>query len=196
MNGLASHLDIKGLLPQAASSAFLTNCPSRITAEHIFILYLITVGLHPPEEFIQSNYRIFFRLCRTTLPDLVFHFLAQVAVRLEDRYLVAGRVPHDQILEPSHLVTSPACDSSVIYGLALVRNHKILAYTYDLAKTSAYRACSQRTVEAEKIFIRLCELDTISFEPVDKGFDRRSALKIFLSHIQAALTLVKRSLYR
>ena len=130
------------------------------------------------------------------LPYKVLHFLAEVAVWFEDRYAISCGIPDELILEPAHLVSSPASYGTVIYGLALVRNDKVLAYTYYLAKTAAYRACSKRAVEAEKVFIRLGKLNSIRLEAVYELPDHRTTFIKFLSDIHGAAAFLKRSLYR
>ena len=177
---LSSYLHIQGFLPQTASSAFAAYSPARITAEHIFILNLISVRLHPFEELVQTNDRIFFSLGRSSFPDNILDFLTEIAVRFEYRDAVSGRVAYQLILEPSHLVTSPAGNRSVVNSLAFVRNHQVLTDTYYLAETSTDRTSAQRAVETEKIFIRLGEFDTVSFKTIDEFLQyHRSIVEFF-----------------
>ena len=94
--------------------------------------------------------------------------IRQIVPRLENRYAILLRIPDKLVLEPAHLLPSPAGDGTVVDALALVRNHEILADANYLSETSAHRACPEGTVEAEHIFVRLSESHPVRFEPVDK----------------------------
>ena len=52
---LSCDLHIQCILAEAASSTFIAHSPAGIAAQHVFILHLVTVGLHPPEEFIKTD---------------------------------------------------------------------------------------------------------------------------------------------
>ena len=90
-----------------------------------------------------------------SLPYEILDLLAEIAVWLEDRNAISDGIPHKMILEPTHLLASPACYGSIVYRLALVRDHQVFADAYYLAQATAYRTGSQRAVETEKIFVWL-----------------------------------------
>ena len=75
---------------------------------------------------------------------------------------------YEIVLEPSHLFPSPAGYCSIVYALALVRDHKVLADSDDFAQSSAHRTRSEGAVEAEHIFVRLAEGYPVCLESVDK----------------------------
>ena len=85
MYGLSSHLHIKSLLAQTASSAFAADRLAGITAQHVLILYLVSVSLNPPEEFVQTDDRVFFRFRSISLPYEVLDLLAEIAVWFKNR---------------------------------------------------------------------------------------------------------------
>ena len=108
-------------------------------------------------------------------PDYVLLRLSKLAVRLEDGNPLLFGIEDKLILEPAHLLPSPARYGSVVDALCLVRHHKVLAYADYLSKPPAHRACPQRTVETEKVFVRPPERDSVQFksgaEPDKAGGD-------------------------
>ena len=183
MDILSSYLHIQSLLAQAAATAFAADSPAGVAVEHILILYLVSVRLDPLEELVKADHGLFLCLGLAAFPDQVLDLLAQIAVWLENRYVIFYRILYELILEPSHLVSPPACYGSVIDGFALVRHDKIFAYAYDLSQAATDRACSQRTVEAEKIFVRPGELHPVGLEPVDELLHHRFLARHLLSYI-------------
>ena len=146
--------------------AVVAYCPSGEAAEHIFILNLVAVSLHPFEKLIDAHYRMLVPLNAVSLPDSIFLFFCQIAPRLEYSNMVPVGVFHDLVFEPAHLLPSPARNRPIIDALRLVRYHQILADADDFAKAAAGRAGTQRAVEAEKIFIRLPKRHSVQLEAV------------------------------
>jgi hypothetical protein len=62
----------------------MTYRPAGIPAEHIFVLDLVPVRLHPTEELIESYDRILFRFRSISLPNEILYLLAEIAIRFED----------------------------------------------------------------------------------------------------------------
>ena len=179
----ATDLHIQGVLSQTTSSALAADGLTGITAEHIFVLDLISVCLNPSEKLVQANYGLLFSLGGITLPDKILDVLTKVAVRLEYRNIILHGITDKLILEPSHLISSPARNRAIIYCLALVRNHQVLADAYYLPQTSADRACSKRTVEAEKIFIGLAEDYSVCLETVYERLHDSIVTSLFRSYV-------------
>ena len=168
MDSLSCHLYIKGLLPQTAATTLMTHGLSGISSKHVFILDLISVGLHPPKKLIESDNRVVLSFSRASLPYLILNLLTQIAIRLKDRNAIPHRILHYLVLEPSHLVTSPASNCPVINGLTLVRYHEILADSYNLSKAATLLTCAEGTIEAEHILIWLAECHSIRLKTVHK----------------------------
>ena len=72
------------------------------------------------------------------------------------------------VLEPAHLLPSPACNGTVVNALGLVRNHEVLADPDNLSESAANRACAERAVEAEQVFVALAECDPVKLQPLGK----------------------------
>ena len=166
MNVLAPYLYIKGLPAESASATLIADCPAGIAAEHIFILNFIAVGFHPLEEFVESDYGFLLSGRRHSLPDYIFDLSAEVAVRLKDRNSILGGIAYQLVIEPAHLLSPPAGNGTVIYGLALVRNYKVFADTDDLSESATHRTGSKRAVETEQVLIRLGELHSVRLKAV------------------------------
>ena len=183
MDILSSDLDIQRLLAKPAAAALAADSLAGISVKHVLVLNLVSVRFHPTEELVKAYDRILLGFTRATLPDLVPDLLAEVAVRLEYGNLVLYGIAYYQVLEPAHLFAPPACDRSIINGLALVRNHQILAYTDDLSQTAAHRTGSERAVKAEEVLVRLGELHPVSLKPVDELLCLRLPVLELLAHI-------------
>ena len=69
MDILASDLDIEGILPQAAALAFPADSPSGKSAQEIFVLNLVFIGLNPPEEFIEPDEGFLLGVSLASFPD-------------------------------------------------------------------------------------------------------------------------------
>ena len=171
INILSSDFDIECIFPETAAMALMTHCPPGITAQEIFVLDFIPVGLDPLEEFIDTDegFLLSFRLL--ALPDEILDLLGKIAIRFENRNAILVRDTYKMVLEPSHFLTLPARNGPVIYAQRLVRDHKVFAHAYYLAKSTAYGACTKRAVETEHILIRFAERHSISLKPVDKALD-------------------------
>ena len=169
----------------------MTGRLARISAEQIAVLYLVAVLAHPFEELLEPDNAMFFILGRATLPYLGSYFIAEIAPWFEDRYAVTFRIGYELIFEPAHFLTAPAYDGSVVYGFALVRHYQILAYALDTPKSATYGAGAQRAVEAEEIFVRLAEYDTVCLEAL-----RELAHDAILPYQQAPVALREGRLYR
>ena len=154
-------------------------------------MHLISIGLDPTEELVETDDGILFRVSRTSLPYLVTNLLTEVAVWLEDRDLILEGIIDYQVLEPAHLLTSPACDRSVVDALALVWHHEIFTDAYDLAQSATHRTRSQRTVETEQIFIRSRKLHAVRLKTVYKLLESDAGICIFHTDKHCALSLVK-----
>ena len=74
------------------------------------------------------------------------------------------------VLEPAHFVSTPAGDGSVVDSFGLVRHDEVFAYADYFAQTATDRAGSQRAVEAEHIFIRHLEGNTVKLEGRREAF--------------------------
>ena len=196
MDSLAANLHKESLPPETASTTLTADSLAGITAEHIFVLNLIPVGFNPPEELIEADDWLFLGLSRISFPYQILDALTQVAVRLKYRNAIPDGVLDNLVLEPAHLVSSPACNSPVIYCLALVWNHQILAYTDDLSKSTADRACSERTIETEKIFIRFAEHNSIRLKTVYELLQDNIFSCFFRPYIYGSVPSVKSSFHR
>ena len=91
--------------------------------------------------------------------------LGKLAVRLKDGDAEAVCILYQLVLEPAHLVPSPAGDGAVVYALGFVRNHQVLAYPHNLSQAAANGAGTQRAVETEQILVRLPEGDSVKLKP-------------------------------
>ena len=70
------------------------------------------------------------------------------------------------VLEPAHLLASPAGYGAVVYALAFVGDDQVLAYADDLSQSAAYGAGPERAVETEHILVRLPERQPVRLEAV------------------------------
>ena len=165
----SSDLDIKRVLAQPAAMAVGTGRPARETAEHVLVLYLISLRLDPAEELIYADKGILLPLGGNSLPYLALDLVGELAVWLEHRDAVTLRYGDKMVLEPAYLLTSPARDGAVVNALGLVRDHEVLADADYLAKAPAGRTRAQRAVEAEHVLIGTPEGDPVEFETVHEG---------------------------
>ena len=163
---LPADLHIQCLRSQSRAVAGVTCGPAGEPAEHVLVLDLVPVGLNPLEELVDSDEGTVIPLNTVCVPDDVLDLLRQIAVRLKNRNPITRRHLDQMIPEPAHRLAFPTGYGSIVNAFSLVRNHKILADPDDLAEPSADRACSQRAVEREKIFIRLPEGHSVQFEAV------------------------------
>ena len=161
---LFAHADPEGLLAQAASPAGAAFGASAEAAEHVLVLYLVALGLHPVEEFLDSHYGILVAFDGMSVPDGFLHLFGKVAPGFEDRDAVAVGHLDQMVPEPAHLLAAPAGYGPVVDALRLVGNHQVLADVYDLSEAAADRTGAKRRIEAEKIFVGLAEHDAVEFE--------------------------------
>ena len=125
----------------------MTGRTSGKTAEHVFVLDFVAVGLDPGEELIDAYDRVLVPVDAVPVPDSVLYFLREVAVWFEDRNIVPFSHLDEVILEPAHLVSPPACDRAVVNALALVRHDQVLADSDYLSQSATHRAGPEGTVE-------------------------------------------------
>ena len=170
MNILPAHPDIESFFPQSAPATVATDGLAAVTAEHIFILYFVFVLVHPFEKLVDADDGVFLVCGRTTFPNLGFLDLGEVAIGFKNRYSVLFGVSDEQFVEIFHLFASPAGNGLVIDASAFVGYDQVFAYAYDFAQASANRTGSQRTVETEKVFIRLAKCYSVHFEAVAELF--------------------------
>ena len=156
--------DPEGLAAQAGAAAGRARGAAAEAAEHVFELDLVALALHPGEELVDAEDRRVVALDVFAVPDQVLGLVGEVAIRLEDGDVVAGRDLDQVVLEPAHLIAAPAGDGPVVDALGLVRHHEVLADADDLAQAAAGRAGAQRRIEAEQEFVRLAENDAVPLE--------------------------------
>ena len=172
MDVVSADLDPERLAAQAAAAAGRTGGAAAEAAEHVFILNLVALGLHPGEEIIDAyeGVRLSFDIFR--IPDQVLRLAGKIAVGFKDgNAVVIGRCDQ-HVLEPVHLLAAPAGDGPVVDAFRLVRNDEILADADDLAQAAAGRAGPQRGIEAEQVFIRLPEADPVPLETAAEVLQR------------------------
>ena len=163
---LPAHADVQRLLPEPAAAAGVAGGPAGIPAEHVFVLDLVAVLVHPFEELVDAHDGALVHHA-TALggPEGPLLLLRELAVRDEDRDIVLFGILDHEVLEPAHLVAAPAGHGSVVDALGLVRHDEVLADADDLSQATAHGARPQRAVEAEQVLVRLAERHPVEFKP-------------------------------
>ena len=187
----AADFYVHGVLAKPAAAAFAAGRPSAEAAEHIFILYLVAVLLHPLEELADSDYGIFIAFDVTGIPEDVFLLCRELAIGSEYRDAIAVGAADKLLLEPNHLVALPAGDCPVINGFCLVGDHQILAYAYDFPQPAAYRTGTEGAVETEHVFVGHAEGHSVGLEGCRETFPGT----VLTGHVKSSATCRKRMVY-
>ena len=151
------HSHIEGFLFQTASVTARTLGLPAETAEHIFELDFILLSLHPLKKLIYSDRTV--RLLRNTpdIPEYILLLFREFAIWGKNIQSQGLGILDKNILEPTHLLPSPAGYGPIVYALCLIRHHQVLTNANHLPKSPAVRTGSDGTIEAEHIVIRLFE---------------------------------------
>ena len=148
---------------------------------------LVLVRLDPFEELIQTDDGFLFSIGLETVPYQIPFIFRKVAVRLEHAKVMFVGIFHHLILEPAHLLPSPACYGPIVNAFALVRHDQFLADTDDLPQAATVRTGSERTVETEHILVRFLKSHPVSLEPAHEPAES----SIVRLEIQGTVTLFK-----
>ena len=161
---LGRDLNVESLLAQAGTVALGAVGTPAEAVLHKLVLYLVSLGVDPFEEFVDAHYAFFISLYAMPVPDNVLFLFGQVAVGFEGPYAVAGCDVDEMLGEPSHLVSPPAGDGSVVDAAGLVGDHQVFADADYLSEAAADGAGAQRGVEAEEVVVWFAEGDSVEFE--------------------------------
>ena len=161
---LGRDLNVESLLSQAASMALGAIGTPAETVLHELELYLVSLGMYPFEEFIDTHDALFISLDAMAVPDNILFLFGQVAVGFKGTDAIARCDVHQMLGEPSHLIASPTGNGAVVDAACLIGHYQIFADAYDFAEAAADGAGSEGGIETEQVVVGFAEGDSVEFE--------------------------------
>ena len=160
----AADPDVERLFAQPASAAGAAGGFARIAGEHIPVLNLVALALHPFEEAVDTYDLFVFG----SFPEQLFLLRGELAVGFVNREVVFICIQGDVILEPLHHLAPPAGDRVVVDAARRIGHHQRFVHADYLAEPAADRAGPDGVVVAEKMLAGLFEPDSVRLEEVGK----------------------------
>ena len=144
-----ANLDIVGFFLQSGAVTLRTRGLATITAKHDAILDFVLVLLNHLEERVDAYAVVLVAMLvgGQAVPKLVFLFLREVVVRLEDREVVLCGPAAELFFPHAHLLAVPADHAAVVDRQRGIGDDQMFVDADNLAKALTFRARSYGRVE-------------------------------------------------